>query len=49
MNKTDITKDTRREAKERLIRLQDRMRDLIMQNKGQHTINQIAYSYDSIP
>ena len=32
MNKTDTTKDTRRKAKERLIRKKDRMRDLIMQN-----------------
>ena len=30
MNKTDITKDTRRKAEERLIRKKDRMRDLIM-------------------
>ena len=32
MNKTDTTKDTRRKAKERLIRKNDRIRDLIMQN-----------------
>ena len=30
MNKTDITKDTRRKAEDRLIRKNDRMRDLIM-------------------
>ena len=30
MNKTDTTEDTRRKAKERLIREQDGMRDLIM-------------------
>ena len=30
MNKTDTTKDTRRKAEERLIRKNDRMRDLIM-------------------
>ena len=39
MNKTDTTKDTRRKAKERLIRKNDGMRDLIMQNGGSHTIN----------
>ena len=30
MNKTNTTEDTRKEAKERLIRKQDGMRDLIM-------------------
>ena len=30
INKTDTTKDTRRKAEERLIRKNDRMRDLIM-------------------
>ena len=30
MNKTDTTKDMRRKAEERLIRKNDRMRDLIM-------------------
>ena len=30
MNKTDTTKDTKRKAKVRLIRKNDRMRDLIM-------------------
>ena len=30
MNKTDTTKDMMRESEEKLIRLQDRMRDLIM-------------------
>ena len=34
MSKTDTTKDTRRKAEERLIRKNDRMRDLIMQNGG---------------
>ena len=33
MNKTDTTKDTRK-IEERLIRKNDRMRDLIMQNGG---------------
>ena len=40
MNKTD----TRRKAEERLIRKNDRMRDLIMQNGGWHTINKITSS-----
>ena len=39
MNKTNKTKGIRRKAKERLIRKNDRMRDLIMQNEGWHTIN----------
>ena len=33
MNKTDTIEDTRRKAKERLIRKQDGMRDLIMKNR----------------
>ena len=44
MNKTYITKDMKRKAEERLIRKKDRMRDLIMQNGGWHTINQITSS-----
>ena len=34
MNKTDTTKDTRRKVEGRLIRKKDRMRDLIMKNRG---------------
>ena len=33
MNKTNITKDMRRKAEERLIRKEDRMRDLIMKTE----------------
>ena len=44
MNKTDIIKDTGRKAEERLIRKNDRMMDLIMQNGGWHMINQITRS-----
>ena len=44
MNKTDTTKDTRRKVEGRLIRKNDRMTDLIMQNGGWHTINQTTSS-----
>ena len=42
MNKTNTIKDMRRKTEERLIRKKDRMRDLIMQNGGWHTINHIT-------
>ena len=42
MDKTSATEDTQREKKKRLIRKEKRMRELIMQYRRRHAIDQIA-------